>query len=449
MSRTAGGVGLDLDSIPDPGDLAVELYALIEELFPLNRSLTGDGNRATFEILRRHAPFEIVEVPSGTPVFDWHVPREWNVREAWIAGPDGRRIVDWADSNLHLLQYSVPVHETLSLEDLRPHLYSDPAHPDWIPYRTSYWDENWGFCLSDRQLAALAPGRYDVHIDATLADGSMTYAEAILPGATDESVLVSAYSCHPSLANDNLSGMAVVTFLAKYLAFMPHRLTYRFLLSPGTIGPITWLARNQEVVPTVRHALTCVCAGDEGDLTYKLSRDGNATIDRVVRCVLRDEEKPHAVEEFVPWGGDERQFSSPGVGIPTGALMRSPHGAYPEYHTSADDLDFVRPDRVADTFRTYLQVLDVLDGNVTFTSTNPWGEPQLGRRDLYPKVSAGIDTGGDIDPRPMLWVLNLADGSHTLLDMAERSGFAFARLRAAALRLEEHGLVRRTEDAAS
>jgi aminopeptidase-like protein len=237
--------------------------------------------------------------------------------------------------------------------------------------------------------------------------------------------------------------MALVTLLAKYLAHMPHRLTFRFLLSPGTIGPITWLSRNEDVVPSVRHALTCVCAGDEGDLTYKLSRDGDATIDRAVRRALLDEGKPHTIEEFVPWGGDERQFSSPGVGIPTGALMRSPHGAYPEYHTSADDLDLVKPERLADTFQTYLRVLDILDSNVTYTSTNQWGEPQLGRRDLYPKVSAGIDVGGDIDPRPMLWVLNLADGRHTLLDMAERSGFAFAPLRAAALRLEEHGLVER------
>ena len=340
------------------------------------------------------------------------------------------------------------MHETLSLDDLRPHLYSDPAHPDWVPFRTSYWDENWGFCLSDRQLGTLEPGRYEVRIDASLADGSMSYAEAVLPGTTEESVLVSAYSCHPSLANDNLSGMAVVTVLAKYLARMPHRLTYRFLLSPGTIGPITWLSRNKDVFPSVRHALTCVCAGDEGDLTYKLSRDGNATIDRAVRCALRDRGSPHTIEEFVPWGGDERQFSSPGVGIPTGALMRSPHGGYPEYHTSADDLDLVNPDKLADTFLTYLHVLDILDGNVTYTSTNPWGEPQLGRRGLYPKVSAGIDVGGDIDPRPMLWILNLADGRHTLLDMAERSGFAFTQLRAAALRLEEHDLLERTgEDA--
>jgi aminopeptidase-like protein len=445
MSSAAPVRGLDLDSLPAPDELGDELHALIRELFPLNRSLTGAGNRASFEILRRHAPFEVVEVPSGTPVFDWSVPREWNVREAWIAGPDGTRVVDWADSNLHLLQYSVAVHETLSLDDLRPHLYSDPAHPDWIPFRTSYWDDNWGFCLADRQLEALVPGDYEVLIDASHTDGSMSYAEAVLPGTSDDEVLLSAYACHPSLANDNLSGVALLTLLAKYLSRVPHRLTYRLLLSPGTIGPITWLARNVDVVPRVKHGIVCVCVGDAGDVTYKRSRDGAAEIDRAVLCVLRDAGRPYAVEEFVPWGGDERQFSSPGVGIPMGALMRSPHGGYPEYHTSADDLDLVRPEMLADSFLTYARVLDLLDTNVAYERTNPWGEPQLGRRGLYPKVSAGIDTGGDIDPRPMLWVLNLADGAHTLLEMAERSGFAYTRLRAAALRLEEHGLLRRRE----
>jgi aminopeptidase-like protein len=426
--------------------LGDELYALVCELFPFNRSLTGEGNRRTFEIIARHAPFTTVEVPSGTAVFDWTVPREWNVREAWINGPDGRRVVDWANSNLHLLQYSVSAHGRLSLDELRPHLYSDPAHPDWIPFRTSYWDENWGFCLADKALESLVPGEYEVLIDATHEDGSMSYAEAVLPGATDETVMLSAYACHPSLANDNLSGVALLTVLAKYMARAPHRLTYRFLLSPGTIGPITWLARNQDVVPSIRHGLVCVCVGDAGDFTYKRSRDGNATIDRAVLCALRDEQKPHASEQFVPWGGDERQFNSPGVGIPMGALMRSPHGGYPQYHTSADDLDLVRPDKLADSLLTYAHVLALLDANVTYKSTVQWGEPQLGRRDLYPKVSAGIDTGGEIDPRPMLWVLNLADGSHTLLDMAERSGFAFRSLEAAARRLEANGLLVRDEE---
>jgi aminopeptidase-like protein len=444
MTSATAAAGRWLE-LPSTDDLGAELYDLVRELFPLNRSLTGDGNRRTFEIVAQHAPFETVEVPSGTAVFDWTVPREWNVREAWIKGPDGSRVVDWADSNLHLLQYSVGVHERLSLDELRPHLYSDPAHPGWIPFRTSYWDENWGFCLADEVLRALQPGEYEVLVDASHEDGSMSYAEAVLPGSSDESVLLSAYACHPSLANDNLSGVALLTVLAKYLARVPHRLTYRFLLSPGTIGPITWLARNQDVVPSIRHGLVCVCVGDAGGITYKRSRDGDATVDRAVLCVLRDEEKAHAVEEFVPWGGDERQFSSPGVGIPMGALMRSPHGGYPEYHTSADDLGLVRPESLADSFLVYAHVLGLLDANVTYTGTVQWGEPQLGRRGLYPKVSAGIVTGGDIDPRPMLWVLNLADGGHTLLDMAERSGLPFDLVAAAARRLEEHGLLVREE----
>src|SRR4051794_26783362 len=372
MTSVAAAGGVAVDALPAAEELGHELHELVRELFPLNRSLTGDGNRASFEIVRRHAPFEVVEVPSGTPVLDWTVPREWNVRDAWLAAPDGSRIVDWADSNLHLLQYSVGVQASLSLEELRPHLYSDPAHPDWIPFRTSYWDENWGFCLPHSRVEALEPGRYEAYIDASHTDGAMTYAEAVLPGTSSDEVLLSAYACHPSLANDNLSGVALLTVLAKYLSRLPHRLTYRFLLSPGTIGPITWLARNTDVVPSVKHGLVCVCVGDSGDLTYKRSRNGDAEIDRAVLCVLRDSGSPHTVEDFVPWGGDERQFSSPGVAIAMGALMRSPHGGYPEYHTSADDLDLVKPEKLADSLLTYARVLDTLDTNVTYVGTRQW-----------------------------------------------------------------------------
>jgi aminopeptidase-like protein len=444
MSDIAGSAaGIDFASFPPTHELGRELHELIRELYPLNRSLTGEGNRTTFEILQRHAPFEVVEVPSGTPVFDWTVPREWNVNEAWIAAPNGERIVDFADSNLHLLQYSVSVHERLGLDELRTHLYTDPAHPDWIPFRTSYWDENWGFCISHAQLEALPEGEYEVHIDATHTDGSMSYAEAELRGETTGEVLLSAYACHPSLANDNLSGVALLTMLAKYLALGRHRYTYRFLLSPGTIGPITWLARNTARVADVRHGLVAVCVGDSGSLTYKQSRQGDAEIDRAVRCVLRDAGAPFAIEEFVPWGGDERQFCSPAFDLPVGCLMRTPHGGYPEYHTSADDIDFVRAEMLADSFLAYARVFDVLETNDTYLNTHPQGEPQLGRRGLYPKVSAGIDTGGAVDPRPLLWVLNLADGHTSLLDMAERSGFSFIELRAAATRLATHGLLER------
>ena len=441
--RTAPtGAGIDLHVLPSPEQIGRDLHDLIRELYPLDRSLTGDGNRATFEIVQREAPFDVVEVPSGSRVLDWTVPREWNVRDAWIKGPDGEVVADFRRCNLHLVGYSRPVHLRLQREELLPHLHSLPEHPEWIPFRTAYWDDTWGFCLAHAQLLSLSDGEYEVYIDSTLADdGSMSYAEAVLPGETPDEILLSAYSCHPSLANDNLSGVALLTMLAKHLAGMRLRYTYRFLLSPGTIGPITWLARNEDDVGRIRHGLVAVCVGDAGTMTYKRSRRGDAEIDRAVRCVLRDAAEDHAIEDFVPWGGDERQFCSPGFDLPVGSLMRTPHGAFPEYHTSADDLDFVRPEMLAHSFFTYLRVFDLLETNRTYRSTSPYGEPQLGRRDLYPKVSAGLPGADAVDMRALLWVLNLADGRHSLLDSAERSVMPFSTLRAAARRLEEHGLL--------
>jgi aminopeptidase-like protein len=434
-------LGIDFEALPPPDRLGRELHDLIRELYPLPRSLTGDGNRATFEIINREAPFEIVEVPSGTRVLDWTVPREWNVREGWIDNQAGERVVDAARSNLHLLGYSVPVRKRLGLAELREHLHTLPEHPDWIPYRTSYWAENWGFCISHSQLASLVEGEYEVCIDSTLSDGHMTYAEALVPGETADEVLLSAYACHPSLCNDNLSGVAVLTLLAKYLSGMRLRYSYRFLLSPGTIGPITWLARNEAGLDRVKHGLVAVCLGDSGRMTYKKSRRGDAEIDRAVQCVLRDADEDHTIEEFVPWGGDERQFCSPGIDLAVGSLMRTPHGEFPEYHTSADDLDFVRPEMLAHSYSTYVRVIDLLETNTVYRSTNPKGEPQLGRRGLYRPISAGLPQPGEVDARALLWVLNLADGRHSLLDMAERSGFAFVVLRDAARRLEEHRLL--------
>lgn len=448
MTEVASGSspGIAFEALPSAEALGRELHDLIRALYPLPRSLTGDGNRASFELVRHEAPFELVEVPTGTPVLDWTVPKEWNVREAWIADPTGRRIVDFHDSNLHLLGYSVPVRTRLQLAELREHLYTLPEHPDWIPYRTSYWDENWGFCIPHAQLGSLDEGEYEVCIDATLADGHLTYAEAFLPGELTDEILLSAYACHPSLCNDNLSGVAVLTMLAKHLSRMRLRYSYRFLLSPGTIGPITWLARNESAVARVTHGLVAVCLGDSGPMTYKKSRRGNAEIDRAVQCVLRDAGEEYGVEEFVPWGGDERQFCSPGYDLAVGSLMRTPHGEFPEYHTSADDLDFVRPEMLAHSFSTYARVLDLIETNVVYASTSPRGEPQLGRRGLYRPISAGLPRAGEVDARALLWVLNLADGGHSLLDMAERSGFPFVVLRDAARQLEEQGLLEPVSD---
>jgi aminopeptidase-like protein len=416
-----------------------ELHALVSELYPIARSITGDGVRETLRILGRVTPIEVTEVPSGTPVLDWTVPLEWNIREAWIADASGRRVVDFRDSSLHVMSYSVPVRARMTLDALRPHLHALPDHPDWIPYRTSYYDERWGFCLRQATLDALAPGEYEVCIDSTLAAGHLTYGEVVVPGRTDDEVLVSTHVCHPSLADDNLSGLAVSAFLAREMRSRPRpRYTLRFVYAPGTIGAITWLARNRERAARIRHGLTLTCLGDSHPFTYKRTLTGTAEIDRVVAHVLAAGERPHQLVDFFPYGYDERQYNSPGFRLAVGSLMRGRHGQFPEYHTSADDLSFVTPDRLAESLAVVRDVLDLLDANRTFRSLAPYGEPQLGRRGLYRK------TGGDDLPGfelAMLWVLSLADGRHALLDVAQRSGLAMEVVRAAADKLEANGLL--------
>lgn len=418
----------------DPGS---EIHALMAELFPVGRSLTGNGVRETLRRIARDLPLEVVETPSGTEVFDWTLPPEWNVREAWIAAPDGRRVVDVADHNLHLVGYSIPVHERLTLPDLRPHLFTHPDHADRIPFRTSYYSRTWGFCLEQERLDALPEGEYEVRVDSTLDEGgSVTYGEVVLPGATDDEVLLSTYCCHPSLANDNLSGIAMLAVLGRALASRPRRLTYRLLWSPGTIGPLIWLWRNEERLERVRHGLVVSCVGDPGPPTYKRSRRGDADVDRAVEQVLRERGADHRLLDWIPWGGDERQFGSPGFDLPVGAFSRTPADAFPEYHSSADDLDLVRPEALEDAYATLLAVLDRLDGNARYLNQSPKGEPQLGKRGLYRATG-----GGSSEELALLWVLNLSDGDHDLLRIADRSGLPFAEVRLAADRLLEPGLL--------
>ncbi len=416
------------------------MHDLITELYPIPRSITGEGFRATLRRIQQIIPLELHEVPSGTPVFDWTVPKEWNIRDGWVKNPQGEKIIDFQQQNLHVLNYSVPIHQKLTLAQLRPHLFSAPDYPDTIPYRTSYYKETWGFCLSDNQLLALADGEYEVMIDATLADGSLTYGEYILPGETRDEVLISCHACHPSLANDNLSGIAVATHLALALQQQPtRRYTYRLIFIPGTIGSITWLALNEAVTPNIKHGLVLTCVGDPGSVTYKKSRRATADIDRAVQQILWDSGAHHTVIDFFPYGYDERQYCSPGFNLPVGVFMRSQHGQFAEYHTSADNLDFVSEEFLQDSLGKLLQVVDVLETNQTYTSTNPKGEPQLGKRGLYGAIGGQSDRV--IDQMAILWVLNLADGEHDLLAMAARSGMRYELIRNAAEILVEHGLL--------
>ncbi|WP_220504250.1 DUF4910 domain-containing protein [Microbispora sp. H13382] len=415
-----------------------EMHALVRRLYPLCRSITGSGLRRTLEIIGESIPLEISEVPTGTEVLDWTIPKEWNIRDAYIKDSSGTRIVDFAASNLHVVGYSVPVSATMTLEELRPHLHTLPGQPGLVPYRTSYYAETWGFCLSENTLAGMGPGPYEVRIDSTLADGHLTYGEHVIPGRSAEEVLVSCHVCHPSLANDNLAGVAVATRLARLLAQEERRYTYRFLFAPGTIGSIAWLARNRDRAGRIRHGIVLACAGDRGPITYKRSRRGDAEIDRVFAHVLRD--RPHTLVDFSPYGYDERQYCSPGFDLPVGCLTRTPYAGYPEYHTSADDPDFVTEEAMRDTLDACVRAFGVLERNRAYVNLSPYGEPQLGRRGLYESLGGRSDTKQA--QMAMLWVLNLSDGAHSLLDISERSGLPFDVVADAAQALSVAGLVK-------
>lgn len=421
------------------GDVGRDMHRLIEALYPICRSITGDGVRETLRIVAREIPLSIHEVPSGTKVFDWTVPPEWNIRDAYVKNGRGERVIDFRASNLHVINYSRPVRATMTLDELRPHLFADPAHPDWVPYRTTYYQDNWGFCLSARALAALPDDRYEVCIDSTLADGALTYGECLVPGAGRDEILVSCHICHPSLCNDNLSGIAVASQLLRRLLARRSRYTYRFLFIPGTIGSITWLALNEDKLAAIRHGLVAVNLGDPGKMHYKRSRHGNAEIDQVVEYVLARQGGDHTVLDFEPYGYDERQFCSPGINLAVGCLMRTPHGQFPEYHTSADNLDLVQPAFLVHSLETFWTVFQVLEGNRTYRNLLPKCEPQLGKRGLYEAIGGRSDTKAR--QMALLWVLNLSDGRHSLLDIAKRARLDIDLVIDAAAALERHDLL--------
>ena len=424
------------------GELGRRMYALAAELYPICRSLTGPGVRQTLARLAQIVPLEVQEVPSGTTVFDWEVPREWSVRDAYIQDESGRRVVDFHESNLHVVGYSIPVRTTLRWSDLKSHLHHLPDRPDWVPYRNSFAAENWGFCLSHRQfqqLEALDEQVYEVCIDSSLEQGSLTYGEVFLPGETDDEVLISTHVCHPSLANDNLSGIAVATYLAQELQQRARRYSYRFLFIPATIGAITWLYLNQDHVARIKHGWVLTGVGDAGAPTYKRSRRGNAEVDRAFAHVLQHAGEGSALLDFEPFGYDERQFCSPGFDLPMGCLMRTPHQRYPEYHTSADNLDLISPASMSDSWSICLRVVELLEGNRRFINRHPHGEPRLGPRGLYQSFGTGLPAR-EVQ-NAVLWVLNLCDGQHTLLDIAERSKLPFAAVHQAAELLCDHELL--------
>ena len=430
-----------LRSTVNERELGRELIELITELYPLCRSLTGNGVRETLKIVSRFVPLQIHEVPSGMQVFDWTVPKEWNITDAYIKNARGERVVDFRKSNLHVWGYSIPIKARMTLAELKPHLYSLPEHPEWIPLRTSYYKPDWGFSLSNNQLAALNEEEHEVCIDSTLVDGHMTYGEYYLPGEQADEVLVSTHVCHPSLCNDNLSGIAISTFLARALTNCSRRYSYRFLFIPVQIGSITWLARNESTLSRIKHGLVLTALGDAGSVTYKKSRQGAAEIDRAAVHVLKQSGRPYGVVEFIPHGYDERQYCSPGFNLPIGCLRRSPSGEFPEYHTSADDLQCVKPESLADSYVKCLDIFSILEGNSAYLNLNPKCEPQLGKRGLY-RMTSDLSGAGKVKELPILWVLNQSDGTNSLLDVADRSGLAFDEVKQAADSLVAHGLLK-------
>jgi aminopeptidase-like protein len=416
-----------------------EIYALARRIFPICRSITGEGVRETLHHLQEKTPIHLVEIPSGTEVLDWTVPREWNIRAAYIENPGGERIVDFVDNPLHVLNYSIAVDKTLPLGELKQHVFSLPEQPDLIPYRTSYYAERWGFCMAHRQLASLPDGMYRAVIDATLTAGSLTYGEFFHRGEIGDEVLLSAHICHPGQANDNCSALALLAVLAQKLSGENTRYSYRILFAPGTIGAITWLARNGEAAARIKHGLVLSCLGDGGGPTYKRSRQGSAFIDRAMVHILNHRFERPNILDFFPYGYDERQYCSPGFDLPVGLFQRSQFGTFPAYHTSADNLDFIAPQHLAESFGVLSEAIDIIENDRICLNLSPKGEPQLGRRGLYDAL--GGDPQAAAKNLAMLWVLNLSDGRHSLLDIAERSGMQFSTVAATAELLQQKGLL--------
>jgi aminopeptidase-like protein len=434
--------GMDINVIKKTlnlNDVGQDMVRLVSRLYPICRSITGNGFRETLNIIKEQIPLQVYEIPTGTKVFDWTVPKEWNIKDAHVKNSAGDRVIDFKKSNLHVVGYSMPIRKRVSRDELKEHLFTLPGYPDWIPYRTSYYKEDWGFCLSHNQFLTLKDEEYEVCIDSSMEEGHLTYGEFSLAGETGEEILLSCHTCHPSLCNDNLSGIALAVFLAKFLSSLSLRYTYRFLFIPGTIGSITWLAMNEKEASRIKHGLVVACVGDPGKTTYKKSRQGDAEIDQAVIHVLKESGEEFEVIDFFPYGYDERQYCSPGFNLPVGCLMRTPHARYPEYHTSADNLDLVRQEYLENSFIKYFNTFCLLEGNRKYINTNAKCEPQLGRRGLYDTIG-GIKESAT-KQLAMLWVLNLSDGQNSLLDIAERSNIKFDIVKNAADALVKHHLL--------
>lgn len=426
--------------IVDKDKAGKQLYGLIERLYPICRSITGDGVRETLSIISEHIPLVTHEIPSGTKVYDWEIPPEWNIKTAWVKNSKGEKIVDFDKSNLHVLNYSIPVSKEVTLEELKEHLFTLPDEPNKIPYKTSYYSRNWGFCITQNQFDNLEDGMYWVMIESTLQPGFLTYGEYFIQGKTNDEVLISTHICHPSLCNDNLSGIAISTFLAKSLRILNLQYSYRFIFIPTTIGSIAWLSLNEKEIDKIKYGLVLTLLGDNGKFNYKKSRKGNADIDKIVENILKHTGRDYGIIDFYPYGYDERQYCSPGFNLPVGRLTRTPHNEFPEYHNSGDNLEFVKPDKLAEAFEIVHTIIETIENNKTYINLNPKGEPQFGKRMVYDSMA---DNSKNRELQmAMLWVLNLSDGSNSLLDISEKSGIKFNLIQKASVTLLQVDLLK-------
>lgn len=428
------------DLCNNANSIGSEMYHLMENLYPIYRSITGNGVRQTLTEIKKYIDLQVHEVPTNTQVFDWTIPKEWNITDAYVADSKGNKIVDFKKSNLHVVSYSIPIRKKMHLAELKQHLYTIPDLPNTVPYLTSYYKEDWGFCMAHKDFLDLKDGEYEVVIDSTLRDGSLTYGEFFIPGSTSDEILVSCYVCHPSMCNDNLSGVVLTTLLARELSKVKTNYSFRFLFVPETIGTISWLAANEKNLSKIKHGLVATCLGDPEISTYKRTKHGKAEIDRAVEYVLKNTKDDYQILDFFPTGSDERQFCSPGINLDVGSLMRTPYGKFAEYHTSDDNLKFVQPQFLGDSYSKYLQTIFVLENNKKYLNLNPKCEPQLGKRGLYRQIGGQKVTKNS--ELAMFWMLSLSDGLHDIIGISEKSGLEFEVLLEAAQKLEKNNLLK-------
>jgi len=447
---------------PDWNALIARADDLLRRLFPICRSIAGGGLRATLDLLRKTSDFSLTEVPSGAACYDWIVPDEWNVRDAYVADSTGRRVIDFQANNVHLVNYSIPFEGTLTFDELAPHLHTLPDLPNAIPYRTTYYNRTWGFCLTHEQFQKLDKReKYHVAVDSTLAPGSLTYGEARLPGKSGQEYLISTYVCHPSLANDNLSGVVLWTLLLAEMRKWQLHHSYRFVIAPETIGALAYIARNEEAVKGLSGGFVATTVAGPGRFGYKSTWRGDSVIDRAVRLTFRELNLEYVEYPFDVNGSDERQYSTPGLRVPVGTICKDKYYEYPYYHTSLDNLDFISTGNLVETLKLYLLAIEKLEQNRTYRSLNPIGEPMLGKRGLYPQTGGAIKQkaadasahgsrryavdagsilyGSELDA--IRWVLFYADGQTPLLDVAERTGLPMRQLYEVAEKLVAGGLL--------